>query len=88
MLPEIDPGGGAAFAFAHEFKMVGGDQGSMGLSTGSDLDATGTKSAFFSIRNAVTGAGAGAASAVDRGDGWSCRVPYPWEAGRPYGMRI
>ena len=88
VLPEIDPGQGAAYAFVHEFKMVGGDEGSMGLSTGSDLDAGGSKSAVFSIRNAVAADSGGPSSGVNSGGGWSCRIPYPWEAGRPYGMRI
>ena len=87
ILPEVDPGDGAHFFFVHEFKFVGGDEASMGLQTASELGA-GTRSAVFSIRNAVSADIGAAGSAMADGSGWSCQVPYPWEAGTPYGMRV
>ena len=88
VLPEIDPGAGARFEFAHEFKLVGGAEGMMSLATGSDVDATPPKIAVFSIRGAVSAESGGTGSALPDGLAWSCRIPYPWEAGRPYGMRV
>ncbi len=88
VLPEFDPGQEAHFLFVHEFKLVGGDEGGLGLRTRSDLDADLHRIAVFSIRNAVGGEDGDTGSARQDGSGWSCRIPYPWEAGRPYGMRV
>lgn len=74
VVPEVEPGPGGAYLWAHEFKLVGGEGGFLGLQTGSDLAGDGgAKAAVFSI--------AGTAAPT-------CRIPLAWEAGREYGMRV
>ncbi len=88
VLPEIDPGPGASFAFTHEFRLVGGDEGLMALCTSSQLDAGAGKIAVFSMRGTLAAESGRGGSVLEDGSVCTCRVPYPWEAGRPYGMRV
>lgn len=88
VLPEIDPGPEAPFLLVHEFKLVGGDEGSFGLRTCSDVDAGVAKIALFSIRASLTAEAGGDGSAQEDQWGWSCRIPYHWSEGRPYGLRV
>jgi hypothetical protein len=84
---EIDPGPGAPYLFAHEFTFVGGEAGYLGLTTSGEGTADG-RSALFAIRNAVGGHGAASAFTADGGRLATCRVPYPWEGGRSYRLRV
>ncbi|MDQ4089056.1 MAG: hypothetical protein M3163_01945 [Actinomycetota bacterium] len=44
--------------------------------------------AIFSIWDAVSAEGAATGRFGGEGEGWSCRVPYLWEPGRGYGLRV
>jgi hypothetical protein len=44
--------------------------------------------AIFSIWDAVSAEGAATGRFGGEGEGWSCRVPYLWEAGRGYRLRV
>lgn len=44
--------------------------------------------AIFSIWDAVSAAGPTSGRFGGEGEGWSCRVPYQWEAGRGYRLRV
>ncbi|MDQ6796414.1 MAG: hypothetical protein M3011_00075 [Actinomycetota bacterium] len=89
ILPEIDPGPDTSFVMAHEFKLAGGDGGMVGLETGDGGTGSGlAKCAVFSIVNAVGADNGSAGPGTGEGSAWSCRVLYPWEAGRSYRMRL
>jgi len=94
VLPEIDPGPQMPFVMVHEFKLGGGGGGFFGLETvaagggGDPGDAAGGKCAVFSVDGALRGDSGGAGPGTDGGPSWTCRVAYPWEAGRTYGMRL
>jgi len=88
VLPEIDPGPGPPVAFTHEFRLVGGEGGLMALCTPSPLDGGSGKTAVFAMRGGLA-AESGSGGSVQEDDVvWTCRIPSPWEAGRPYGMRV
>lgn len=77
---EADPGAGAPYVWAHEFSFVRGEGGCVGLQTqGHGSEGGPGRFALFSIRG-VPGAPSGIAS--------GCRIPFGWEAGRSYGMRV
>jgi len=89
VLPEVDPGPEATYFWAHQFRFIGGEGGYLGLQTkGNRADGSLGKMAIFSIWDAVEAEGPGTVRFSGEGTGWSCRIPYPWEAGRPYGMRV
>ena len=89
LLPEIDPGPDTHYFWAHQFRMIGGEGGYIGLQTKGDRADGGTgKIAIFSIWDAEEAEGVGAMRFGGEGTGWSCRIPYPWEAGRPYGLKV
>ncbi|MDP8937035.1 MAG: hypothetical protein M3O23_04810 [Actinomycetota bacterium] len=79
MVPEVDPGPDASFIWAHDFGFVGGQTGRLGLQSA-------TKAAVFSVSSAVAAEGAGTERIA--GGGWSCRLPYPWQPGRHYRLRV
>lgn len=77
---EVDPGAGAAYTWAHEFAFVRGEEGCAGLQAQGQRGEGGHgRFALFSIRG-VPGQQGGTAS--------GCRIPYEWEAGRSYRMRV
>jgi len=88
-VPEIDPGPGSMYYWAHQFGLVGGKGGYLGLQT-DGLSSRGNegKIALFSIWDAVSAEGQAASRFSGEGEGWTCRVPYAWEAGRGYRLRV
>jgi len=84
VLPEIDPGPNTSFVMAHEFKLAGGDEGMFGLETGEG----GTKFAVFSVVNAIGADNGSSGPGAGEGPAWTCRMAFPWEAGRSYAMRL
>ena len=88
LLPETDPGDTTYF-WAHQFRLIGGEGGYIGLQTmGHRADGSVGKMAIFSIWDAEEAEGPGTLRFGGEGEGWSCRIPYAWEAGRAYGMKI
>ena len=88
LLPEIDPGPDTTYFWAHQFRMIGGEGGYIGLQTkGNRVDGSLGKLAIFSIWDAEEGRGP-AVRFGGEGTGWSCRIPYQWQAGRAYAMRV
>jgi hypothetical protein len=89
LVPELEPGADTTYFWAHQFRMIAGVGGYIGLQTkGNRADGSLGKTAIFSIWDAEEAAGAGAVPFSGEGSGWSCRIPYQWEAGRAYGMRV
>ena len=88
-MPEIDPGPGSTYYWAHQFGLVGGKGGYLGLQTdGQRFDGSVGKTAIFSIAEAVSAEGVAAGRLGSQDEGLSCRVPYQWEAGRGYRLRV
>ena len=86
--PEIDPGVDTTYFWAHQFRLVGGEGGYLGLQTkGNRADGSLGKMAIFSVWDAVGAEGRGPPFG-NEGSGWSCRIPYLWEAGRAYRLRV
>jgi hypothetical protein len=89
VLPEVDPGPDATYFWAHQFRLIGGEGGYIGLQTkGNRADGSLGKMAIFSIWDAVEAEGPGTTRFGGEGTGWSCRIPYQWQAGRAYGLRV
>ena len=89
LTPEVDPGPDATYFWAHQFRLIGGEGGYIGLQTkGNRADGTLGKMAIFSIWDAIEAEGPGTVRFSGEGTGWSCRIPYLWQAGRTYAMRI
>ena len=89
LVPETDPGPDATYFWAHQFRLNGGDGGYVGLQTkGNRADGSLGKLAIFSIWNAEEAEGAGVVRFDGEGTGWSCRIPYEWQAGQAYAMRL
>ncbi len=89
LLPEIDPGPDSSYYWAHQFRIIGGEGGYLGLqSTGNRADGSVGKTAIFSIWDALEAVGPGAMRFSGEGSGWSARIPYPWQPGRPYSLRV
>lgn len=89
LLPEIDPGPDSAYFWAHQFRLIGGEGGYIGLQAGGNrADGSVGKTAIFSIWDAEEAAGPGPMRFGGEGVGWSCRIPYPWQAGRAYGLKV
>jgi len=89
LLPEVDPGPDATYFWAHQFRLVGGEGGYIGLQTkGNRADGSLGKMAIFSIWDALGAEGMGTVRFGGEGVGWSCRIPYRWEAGRVYRLRV
>lgn len=89
LVPEVDPGPDSTYYWAHQFRLIGGEGGYLGLQTkGNRVDGSLGKMAIFSIWNALEAAGAGTTHFSGEGEGWSCRIPYMWEPGRAYGLKV
>lgn len=87
--PEVDPGPDATFFWAHQFRMIGGNGGYIGLQTKGNLpDGSLAKVAIFSIWDAEEAHGPGTMRFSGEGAGWSCRIPFAWQAGHSYAMRV
>ncbi len=89
LVPETDPGPDATYFWAHQFRLIGGEGGYIGLQTkGNRADGSLGKLAIFSIWDAEEADGPGTVRFGGEGVGWSCRIPYQWEAGRAYGLKV
>jgi hypothetical protein len=93
-VPELDPGPDSMYFWAHQFQLIGGQGGYLGLQTKGDrADGTLGKMAIFSIWDALEAEGAapdgsGAVRFGGEGTGWSCRIAYHWAAGHAYRLRV
>lgn len=86
---ETDPGDHSCCFWAHQFRTVEGEGGYVGLQTwGNRADGSLGKMAIFSLWDALEGRGPGVVPFSGEGEGWSCRIPFAWESGRPYRLRI
>lgn len=89
LVPEIDPGPDSMYFWAHQFRLIGGEGGYLGLQTkGNRADGSLGKMAIFSIWDAVEAAGPGTIRFSGEGEGWSCRIPYLWQPGRAYALKV
>ncbi len=88
----VSPGVQGDYFWAHQFHFNQGNGGYIGLQTNGSIQAQQVgKMAVFSIWNALgaePGAGASSEQFAGEGVGWSCRIPYEWEEGRTYRLRI
>jgi hypothetical protein len=85
---DVDPGPGAGYLWAHEFTIVGGSSGYVGIEAPTDGGSGGSgKVAIFSIRDALRAVGEEAAVSAPAGAA-TCRVALPWDAGRSYELRV
>jgi len=88
LVPEVDPGPDTTYFWAHQFRLIGGEGGYIGLQTkGNRIDGSLGKMAIFSIWDAEAAEGP-ATRFSGEGEGWSCRIPYQWQAGRAYGLKV
>ncbi|MDQ4068008.1 MAG: hypothetical protein M3203_00780 [Actinomycetota bacterium] len=89
LVPEVDPGPDATYFWAHQFRLIGGAGGYIGLQTrGNRADGSLGKLAILSIWDAEEAEGPGTVRFTGEGEGWSCRIPYEWQAGRAYGLKV
>ena len=89
LVPEIDPGPRATYFWAHQFGLVGGQGGYIGLQTkGNRADGSLGKMAIFSLWDATGAEGPGVVRFGGEGTGWSARIPLLWQAGHHYRLRI
>ena len=88
LVVEVDPGPDSAYFWAHQFALIGGGPGYLGLQTKGRTNGTLGKVAIFSIWDAVAAKGKQASRFSGEGEGWSCGLGYPWEVGRPYRLRV
>lgn len=89
LVPEIDPGPGATYFWAHQFRLEGGEGGYLGLQTkGNRADGSLGKMAIFSLWDATGAEGSGVVPFSGEGEGWSARIPYPWSAGTTYALVV
>ena len=89
LVPEVDPGPESSYFWAHQFRLIGGEGGYIGLQTnGSRADGSVGKMAIFSVWDAEEAEGPGITRFSGEGSGWSCRIPYMWEPGQAYGLRV
>lgn len=89
LIPEVDPGPDSMYFWAHQFRLIGGEGGYLGLQTkGNRTDGSLGKMAIFSIWDAVEAAGPGTTRFSGEGEGWSCRIPYQWQPGRAYALKV
>ncbi len=88
LTPELDPGPDSTYFWAHQFRLIGGEGGYLGLQTKGDRADGAGKIAIFSIWNAEEAEGPNAVRFGGEGTGWSCRIPYQWQAGRTYDLRV
>lgn len=88
LVVETDPGADACYFWAHQFVISGGTGGYLGLQTKGVAEDTTGRIAILSIWDAVGARGSTTVRFTGEGEGWSCRVLYPWEVGRPYALRL
>jgi hypothetical protein len=89
LVPEVDPGPDSTYFWAHQFRTVAGEGGYIGLQTkGNRADGSLGKMAIFSFWDTLGAEGPGAVRFGGEGVGWSCRIPYFWQAGRAYRLRV
>jgi hypothetical protein len=88
LVVENDPGPDASYFWAHQFVLGGGTGGYLGLQTKGIAEDTPGRIAIFSIWDAIAARGRTTVRFTGEGEGWSCRVLYPWEAGRAYTLRL
>lgn len=89
---DVSPGVEGYYFWAHQFHFNQGNGGYIGLQTNGSIQSQQVgKMAIFSIWDALgaePGAGASSEQFTGEGEGWSCRIPYEWEEGRTYRLRI
>ncbi|MCA9773474.1 MAG: DUF3472 domain-containing protein [Myxococcales bacterium] len=90
---EADPGTAAALFWSHQFHFQGGDGGYIGLQTSGNIGGVPVgKMALVSIWQALGGLAGSPGSVCQtfggEGTGWSCRIPYDWQEGRTYRLRL
>ena len=85
----------APFFWSHQFRMVGGDGGYIGLqSNGNRVNGTSGKTAVFSVFGSALSGTTGSCVLESKGfdgyntSGTSCRVPFDWQAGREYKLKV
>lgn len=87
----------APFFWSHQFKLINGDGGYIGLqSNGSRVDGTRGKTVVFSIFNAgIEGSPANHCKVEQKGfdgyagsSGTSCRIAYDWQTNHKYNLRV
>lgn len=89
LVPEVDPGPDSTYFWAHQFRLIGGEGGYIGLQTkGNRADGSLGKMAIFSIWDAEEAQGPGIIRFDGEGTGWSCRIPYHWTAGHSYSFKV
>ncbi len=89
LTPEVDPGPRTTWFWAHQFRLAGGDGGYLGLQTWGNLTTRRLdRIAIFSIWDALGAEGEYPGPFSGEGTGWSCRISYPWVAGRSYRLRV
>ncbi len=88
LVVELDQGPDAAYFWAHQFALRGGAGGYLGLQTKGTANGTTGRIAIFSIWDAVAARGTTPVRFSGEGEGWSCRVIYPWEVGRSYRLSV
>ena len=89
LVPEIDPGPDSTYFWAHQFRTERGEGGYIGLQTkGNRVDGSLGKMAIFSFWDALAAEGPAFQPFAGEGEGWSCRIPFLWEAGGAYRLRL
>jgi hypothetical protein len=89
LIAEVDPGPRSCYFWAHQFRTRAGEGGYLGLQTwGNRADGSLGKMAIFSFWDTLGAEGPGVVRFGGEGTGWSCRIPYYWEAGRAYRLRV
>ncbi|MGH9280649.1 MAG: DUF3472 domain-containing protein [Acidimicrobiales bacterium] len=89
LVPEIDPGPDTTYFWAHQFRTENGEGGYIGLQTkGNRVDGSLGKMAIFSFWNTLGADGPAYQRFGGEGEGWSCRIPYYWEAGQAYRLAV
>jgi hypothetical protein len=88
--PEIEPDQGVGYFWSHQVAFVHGEAGYFGLQTiGQRPDGSEGKVAIFSIWNALAARGPGIAQRFGgEGVGFQTLIPYDWQAGRKYRLRL
>lgn len=89
LTPEIDPGADTTYFWAQQFRTETGEGGYIGLQTkGNRADGSLGKMAIFSFWDTLAAEGPGVVRFGGEGEGWSCRIPFYWEAGRAYRLGV
>ena len=87
--PDVDPGPRTTYFWAHQFRTEAGEGGYIGLQTwGNRADGSLGKMAIFSFWDTLGAEGPGVVRFGGEGVGWSCRIPFFWDAGRTYRLAV